>query len=109
MGLNKGMERMGAWMAAGPAKLAGLSGRKGHLAAGADADFVVFDPDVAWTVAPEHIHFRHKLSPYLGAELRGRVLGAWLRGRQICSATTSGHSFIGSPRGKELTRKPVLP
>jgi allantoinase len=69
-----GMERLGAWMAAGPARLAGLAGRKGALAAGADADFVVFDPNADWTVAPEHLHFRHKLSPYLGAELRGREL-----------------------------------
>ena len=65
-------------MAAAPARLAGLAGRKGALAAGADADFVVFDPDAEWTVSPEHLHFRHKLSPYLGAQLEGRVLETWL-------------------------------
>ncbi len=46
------MERIAKWMAAAPARLAGLAGRKGVLAAGADADFVVFDPDAAWTVTP---------------------------------------------------------
>ncbi len=98
------LERLGAWMAAAPARLAGLAGKKGSLVPGADADFAVFDPDAAWTVAPQHLHFRHKLSPYLGAELRGRVLETWLRGEQIFSADRSGGSVSGSPRGKELVR-----
>lgn len=99
--LNKGMERLAAWMSAGPAKLAGLAGRKGVLAAGADADFAVFDPDAAWTVAIDDLHFRHKLSPYLGAQLKGRVLETWLRGQQIFSEG----SFNGSPSGRELLRR----
>jgi allantoinase len=61
-------------------------------------DFVVFDPDVAWTVAEQDLHFRHKLSPYLGAKLRGRVMETWLRGEQIFSVG----EFIGAPRGIEL-------
>ena len=60
--------------------------QEGTSPPGADADFVVFDPDAAWTVSAEHLHFRHKLSPYLGAKLRGRVLETWLRGEQIFAA-----------------------
>ena len=67
---------------------------------GADADFVVFDPDTAWTVTEEDLHFRHKLSPYLGAKLRGRVQETWLRGERIFH---SGQC-IGNPRGRELVR-----
>jgi allantoinase len=66
---------------------------------------VVFDPDAVWTVAPEHLHFRHKLSPYIGAQLRGRVLETWLRGEQIFDLNESANSFIGSPRGRELVRR----
>ena len=80
------LERIGEWMAAAPARLAGLNGRKGVIAVGADADFVVFDPDAKWTVTPSDLHFRHKLSPYLGAELRGRVLETWLRGEPVFRA-----------------------
>ena len=101
VGLKAGIERVGKWMSAGPAKLAGLAGRKGTLVPGADADFVVFDPGDAWTVSPDDLHFRHKLSPYLGAELRGRVLETWLRGQQVFSAA----GFTGQPRGKELVRR----
>jgi allantoinase len=101
VGLKGGMERVGQWMGAGTARLAGLAGRKGTLASGADADLVVFDPDTAWTVASEHLHFRHKLSPYLGAELRGRVVETWLRGQQVFNAS----GFVGEPRGRELVRQ----
>ena len=107
--LNVRAERVAAWMASGPARLAGLTGRKGALIPGADADFVVFDPLIAWTVTPKHLRFRHKLSPYLDADLQGRVEETWLRGEQIFNANGSGTGFIGTPRGKELTRKPARP
>jgi allantoinase len=100
-GGKTGMERLGKWMGAGTARLAGLAGRKGTLDAGAYADIVVFDPDAEWIVASEHLHFRHKLSPYLGAELRGRVRETWLRGQQVfCDS-----GFVGEPRGRELVRR----
>jgi allantoinase len=94
------IEKVGEWMAAAPARLAGLSARKGSLAVGADADFVIFNPDVEWTVSQEHLHFRHKLSPYLGAKLRGQVQETWLRGEPVYST----NRFVGEPRGTELVR-----
>ena len=95
-----GIEKLGQWMAAAPAGLAGLTGRKGTLAAGAAADFVVFNPDAEWTVTEKHLHFRHKLSPYLSAKLQGQVLETWLRGEQVYDA----NHFVGIARGRELVR-----
>jgi allantoinase len=92
--------RLGKWMAEGPARLAGLTGRKGTLIEGADADIVVFDPDADWTVTQDELHFRHKLSPYLGANLRGRVRETWLRGTQVFSK----NGFTSTARGRELVR-----
>jgi allantoinase len=95
-----GIERLGEWMAAVPARLAGFTGRKGSFTVGADADIAVFDPDSEWTVTQQHLHFRHKISPYLGAHLRGRVLETRLRGEQIYRAD----AFVGEARGRELVR-----
>jgi allantoinase len=97
---NAAFERLGEWMGIAPAQLAGLAGHKGTLAANADADIVVFDPDAAWTVLPDDLRFRHKLSPYLGAKLKGRVLETWLRGEMVYSVG----NFAESPRGRELVR-----
>jgi allantoinase len=94
-------ERIGKWMAAGPARLTGLTGRKGALHTGADADVTVFDPDVLWTVTESDLHFRHKISPYLGTALQGRVQETWLRGKRIFSRG----QFEGGPAGRELVRR----
>lgn len=71
------------WMSAAPARMTGLSGRKGGIARGLDADLVAFDPDAAFIVGPEHLHFRHKVSPWIGRQLRGRIHRTWLRGQPI--------------------------
>ena len=92
--------RIGKWMAGEPARLAGMSGRKGALVAGCDADFVVFDPDATWKVSEQDLHFRHKISPYLGLTLRGRVLETWLRGKPVFRRG----EFLGEASGRELVR-----
>lgn len=91
-----GLDAVARWMAAGPAALAGLTGRKGEIAAGADADLVAFDPDATFVVDPSGLRHRHPVTPYAGASLTGVVEAAWLRGRII--------DPDGAPRGELLTR-----
>jgi allantoinase len=95
------IEKIGRWMGTAPAKLAGLTGHKGAIAVGADADFAIFDPDAEWTVSHEDLHFRHKLSSYLGAKLRGRVKETWLRGERVYS----DRRFAAEAHGRELVRQ----
>lgn len=85
-------------MSAAPAKLAGLADRKGKLAAGYDADIVVWDPEDRFTVVPELIQHRHKLTPYSGMELTGKIRAALVRGEK---AFEDG-KFIGDPRGRSM-------
>jgi allantoinase len=99
-GRGTNLERIAEWMAAAPARLAGLAERKGSIAPSFDADVVVFDPEAEWTVTPDDLHFRHKLSPYLGANMRGRVRETWLRGEPVFREG----SFFGTARGKEQVR-----
>ncbi len=77
-----GLGRFLELVASGPAAVFGLE-RKGRLAAGADADFVVFDRDAEWTVDEEDLHYAVGWSPYHGMPVRGKVVSTWLRGRRI--------------------------
>jgi allantoinase len=88
------------WMSEAPAKLAGCHTRKGHLAAGYDADFVVFDPEGEFVVSEDRLYYRHPLSPYLGEKLRGVVKATYLRGRRVFS----DGQFPGAPIGVEHRR-----
>lgn len=67
------------------ARLARLDHRKGSIAPGMDADLCVWDPEDIVTVTEDMLQFRHKLSPYLGQLLKGRVKATVLRGRVVYS------------------------
>jgi allantoinase len=78
-----------------PAALVGLSGRKGSIKVGYDADLVVWNPRKQFTVDGEKLHHRHKLTPYHGRVLTGVVERTFLRGRNIYD----GGEFIDEPPG----------
>ncbi len=73
--------RLAEWLSRNPARLTGLAQRKGRVAAGFDADFCVWAPEEEWTVKADQLHFRHKLTPYDGEKVRGRVKRTYVRGR----------------------------
>jgi len=86
------------WMAEGPARLAGCHLRKGRIAAGYDADLVVFDPYSEFLLSKERLHYRHPVSPYLGETLRGIVKTTYLRGTLVFAQG----EFPGVPIGREF-------
>ncbi|HEV8321980.1 MAG TPA: amidohydrolase family protein [Myxococcota bacterium] len=83
-----GLDRLAAWMCAAPAALCGLGRRKGALAPGMDADFVVWHPERSFTVAPEQLRFRHAHTPYEGRTLNGVVEKTFLRGELVYDAAS---------------------
>jgi dihydroorotase len=81
-----------ALLSRGPAKIArlrafdprvGLSAHGGELAVGDDANLVVFDPNVEWTVDRQRLQSRATNTPYHGRALRGRARATIARGRLI--------------------------
>jgi allantoinase len=78
-----GLAALATWMGARPAALAGVGRRKGRIARGQDADLVVWSPEEEISVDAQHLHFRHKVSPYLGRRLLGRVEATLLRGQLV--------------------------
>jgi allantoinase len=90
-------ENLSSMMSANPAKLIGLENRKGRIAAGFDADFVVWDPDESFVVEPSIVHHRHKLTPYEGRRLFGKVYTTFLHGSKVFSEGT-----FSSPSGRVI-------
>ena len=86
------------WMAEAPAKLVGCQLQKGKIAAGYDADLVVFDEASEFLVTRERLHHRHSFSPYLDEKLKGEVKATYVRGRLVFA----DNAFHGKPEGREL-------
>jgi allantoinase len=74
-------EQIAGWMSAKTARLAGLDARKGRLAAGYDADLVVWDPESSFVVDRARLEHRHPVTPYAGRELFGRVRATYVSGQ----------------------------
>lgn len=93
-----GPESLARWLSSAPARLAGLSGRKGRIAPGYDADLVIFEPDAEFVVDADRLHDRHRLTPYEGRTLRGEALRTYVRGRLVFA----DGEFVGERAGRML-------
>ncbi|MDB4971721.1 MAG: allantoinase [Myxococcaceae bacterium] len=89
------------WLSAGPASFAGLTGKKGKLQRGYDADLVIWDPEAQFEVSPERLFFKHKVSPYLRRSLKGSVRSTMLRGQTVFDG--AGHP--AGPVGRALLHR----
>jgi dihydropyrimidinase len=84
-----------------PARMFGLYPRKGVIAAGSDADIVIYDPAAIQTLSAATHHMNVDYSAYEGWEITGRVDMTLSRGRVV----VSGGVLHGSPgHGKFLPR-----
>lgn len=70
---NCTIENIAKWMCENPAKLIGMTDRKGKIVTGYDADITIWDDENKFIVTKEMILHRHKVTPYLGEELYGVV------------------------------------
>ncbi len=89
-----------------PAELFGLAPRKGHIAIGADADLVIWDPAREITLSAESLHQRVDYCPYEGWKVCGAPETVLLRGKVI----VRGGQFAGAPgMGQFVPRAPFSP
>jgi len=97
---NRTFKHLVQWMSTGPARLAGLEKYKGEIAAGYDADIVVWNPEKRFIVRPQMLQHRHKLSPYANQSFDGTVEATFLGGEMIYDRGR----FPGAPNGALLRR-----
>ncbi len=71
------------WLCENPARQVKLESRKGMIAAGHDADVVIWDPHAEFTINASALHHRNKITPYEGERLSGVVRKTFLRGKKI--------------------------
>jgi dihydropyrimidinase len=82
-----------------PARIFGHYPGKGALAAGSDADVIVYDPVGETTINPGDYDNGTGDSVYAGLPLLGRIRAVLLRGRLIVS---EGQFLAGEPIGRYL-------
>jgi dihydropyrimidinase len=89
-----------------PAKLYGMYPRKGAIALGSDADFVIWDPErealVTKVDEPSFLHDDLDYTPYEGVRLRGIPVRTFLRGKQVFRRGDADEDIIAAPEGTGL-------
>lgn len=95
------INEIAALMSTHVAKFIGFEESKGQLKKGFDADIVVWDPNRKFIVSSEDIHYRHKISPYVGEELNGVIKQTYVGGKKVFE----NGNFLSLPEGKILLRK----
>jgi dihydropyrimidinase len=95
------LPRLVSLTATNPARLFGLFPQKGSLTPGSDADIVLFDPDVEWTMSAETLHMNTDFCPFEGRDVIGKPKTVLCRGKVVLR----DFELIGTPtHGRRVIR-----
>jgi dihydropyrimidinase len=101
------LERMVDVLSTGSAAMFGLRD-KGAIAAGKDADIVVFDPKRKFTIARNKLHQNVDYTPWEGFEMTGMPEIVWSRGKRVAEWSGDRMKFVGkSGDGRFIKREPI--
>lgn len=96
------LPRLVTLTATNPARLFGLYPQKGTLAVGSDADIVLFDPDIEWTMSAETLHMNTDFCPFEGMDVFGKPKTVLCRGEIVIR----DYELTGAPgHGRRIVRK----
>jgi len=99
---NLTLNRFVELVSTAPARIFGMYPKKGVLAAGSDADIVLWDAAADHTISAATHHMRVDYSMFEGFKVRGNARDVYSRGELIVSRG----EFIGKPgRGNYLRRE----
>lgn len=118
LGRKVELGRIVTWLGSTQAKQVGLLGQKGEIKVGAQADFVIFNPNAERTINQvsatpsrsslepseelilyqDSLQFKNKISPYVGKTLKGVVESTWIRGQKVWD----GHKIVKESSGQLL-------
>ncbi|XP_011625481.2 probable allantoinase [Amborella trichopoda] len=91
------LDQLASWWSTRPAKLAGQE-FKGAIAKGNDADIVVWDPDIDFTLDENYnIYHKHPVTPYMGKQMHGKVLATFVRGNLVYREGEHAPAACGIP------------
>lgn len=89
------LEQFADIIATAPARRFGIED-KGAISIGLDADVVLIKPDSPYTLKPEDLEYRNKISPYLGREIGAQVAATYVRGHEVYSQENGvAEEFVG--------------
>jgi dihydropyrimidinase len=108
-GVNAGkisQERFVALMATNPAKIFGMERHKGRLAAGFDADILLWDPSAEYTISAATQCMATDYSMFEGWTVRGNAAKVWSRGELVVDNVAQPGKFLGATgRGRFVKRE----
>jgi dihydropyrimidinase len=103
-GVNEKRISLNRWVelcSAAPAKMFGMYPQKGTIAPGSDADLVIWDPAMEYTISVHNHHMCVDYSMYEGKKVKGNTDTVFSRGEII----VQGGKFLGKPgRGNYIKR-----
>ena len=94
------LQRMVELLSSNAAQILGITA-KGYLAAGMEADIVVFDPSIEWTLSSDNLHMKSDYSIYEGLTVKGKVKHTISRGNIIIE---DGELTSSTPKGQFVKR-----
>ncbi len=82
-----------------PAHYLSIQNQKGFLKKGMDADLTIWSPEESFVISKALNLHKHKISPYTGENLSGRVLATYVNGTEVFN-----EKILDQPAGKWLLK-----